>query len=459
MTIALFTLYAVATAALALWSSRQTGSSSEFAVGSGKMNPWVAGIALGACLASSATFVIMPGFVYADGLPALIGFSLPLLAGLGVGLFALSFRFQEVGKRVNALTIPHWLGERYDSWALRRFFGALNILNLAYLVLVTVGAAYVMKTALGVEYRAAVLGIVTFVFGYTALGGATAHAWTNALQGAVMLVVATIIGLSGAHLLPEVATDLASTGLVDEGSVLFSTHAEVWLVPFLMGLALTTQPHLLSKALYVEDAAAVKKTLTIGIGAFAVYCVALLAGAYARLVLPEPVAQDQVVAAYLAVAFAAWPVVGAIVNVAILAAAMSTLDGLLVAISASVGNDLVPGERGLLASRLTLVGLAIGTAALALNPPGLVLIFGQLGVYGLVVASAGPLLVGLFRDGPLDARVAFTSAITALVLHFGLSLQIANPGVTGCIALTVAVPLAFLMAARAPAPATTGVTR
>ncbi len=438
-----FSIYAVATAALALASSRQTSSAKDFALGSGQMNPIIAGLALGACLASSATFVIVPGFVYADGLPALIGFTLPLVAGLGLGLFALAFRFQASGRELGALTIPHWIGARYESDLLRRGFAALNVLNVAYLVLVTVGAAYVMEVALGLPYSWAVLGIVTFVFGYTALGGATAHAWTNSMQGSVMLLVALAIAASGASRLPEVAADLSQTGWIAPESVLFGSWWEVWIVPFVMGLALTTQPHLLAKALYVEKPRDVRITLWIGLGAFAVYCTVLFAGAYARLILGPGVPQDQVMAQYIAVAFP-WKTVAAVVSVAILAAAMSTLDGLLVAISASVGNDLFPGPRSLWASRLTLVALGLATIALALSPPRLVMIFGQIGVYGLVVASAGPILAGLFRKGPLDARVAIASAVLGLCLHLGFCVYLPNPGVAALFALTLSVPVALV---------------
>jgi sodium/pantothenate symporter len=441
-----FLIYAVATAWLAVRSSRSTTSAASFAIGSGRMHPVMAGITLGACLASSATFVIVPGFVYAEGLPALLGFTLPLLAGIAVGLLGCAFRFQRIGAQLGALTVPHLLGARYESVELRRLFSALNVLNLAYLVLITVGCAYVVESALGVPYHWAVTGIVGFVFAYTGLGGATAHAWTNTAQGAIMLVISVLVFLSGAHLLPAVAADLATTGTVAPGSILFSTLAEVWLVPFGMGVALATQPHLLSKALYVDGRRELWTTLLIGLGCFAVFNLVLFAGAYARLVLPGDIPQDQVMAAYLVQAFASPPVTAA-VSVAILAAAMSTLDGLLVAIAASVGNDLLVGRGGVNANRAVLAVLAVATIALALQPPALVMILGQLGVYGLVAASAGPLVTGLFLSGRLSAGPAFASASVALIVHFGLSLTVvSNPGVAALAAMLVSVPTALLPA-------------
>lgn len=456
----LFVVYLLVTSFLAWRGGRRTGGSGAgFAIGSGRMNPWVAGMTLGACLASSATFVIFPGFVHADGAAALIGFTLPLIAGIGVGLLLLAPRFQQIGGQARALTLPHWLGARYDSLLLRRVFSALNVLNIAYLVLITVGCGYVMERALGIPYAWSVVGIVTFVFGYTGFGGAWAHAFTNTLQGLVMLVVAVIIFASGAALWMDgsVGATLAASGWVAPASPLFSTTWEVWLVPFVMGIALSSQPHLLTKALYVADRKALGRTIGVGTLTFALFCLVLFAGVYARVILPAGIPQDRVMAEYLAVAFPFEPL-GALVSVAILAASMSTMDGLLVAISASVSNDLLPGRGSVGLNRLVLALLGLATVGLSLSPPRLVLILGQLGVYGLVAAGAGPLVAGLFLRGRLRPGVALASAGLALLTHFGLALSgiTPNPGVAACFGLLVGLPVALLGARVQPAAAPQG---
>jgi sodium/pantothenate symporter len=454
----LFGAYALATAWLAWRSGRGTDSASSFAVGSGRMHPVVAGITLGACLASSATFVIVPGFVHHDGLPALIGFTLPLWAGIATGLFLCAPAFQRHGKELGALTVPHWLGARYRSDSLRQLFSALNLLQVAYLALITIGAATVMQVALGVPYPAAVVGIVCFVFAYTGLGGATAHAWTNTLQGVVMCVVAVFLFLQGAPLWPAVVADLAQTGTTAPGSALFSTSPEVWVVPFVMGAALATQPHLLSKALYVQGRAELRTTLALGMGSFMVFSLVVVAGAYARLVLPQgELAQDQVMAQYLLAVLGDGPL-ASVVLVAILASAMSTLDGLLVAIAASVSNDLLPGRGSVAANRAVLLLLAVATIAIALHPPPLALVLGQLGVYGLVVASAGPLVAGLILQHP-SRRAALVSAVAAGTVYAVLASVLPNPGLAGCGGLLVGLPIALLPARaglRLPTPEVTG---
>lgn len=451
-----FLVYAIATAGLALRAGNASGASS-FAVGSGHMNPWVVGVTLGASLASSATFVFYPGWVYVEGLAALIGFSVPLILGLLSGLVLFAPRFQDIGKRSMALTVPHWLGARYDDLALRRMFAGLQVLNVSYLVLITVGCANVMSSALGLPeifaaagiaaadqaaYHGAVIGIIAFVFGYTAFGGATAHAFTNTLQGIVMLVVSLVVFIGGLSWFPEAWASIADTGFSHEGSVLYGSWWETTLVPFFVGLALTTQPHLLAKALYVEGRPALRTTIAVGITTYAGYALMLSAGLYARVVLPPGIDRASVVAEYIQVAFTS-PIVSAFLSVAILAASMSTLDGLLVAVAASVGNDFMPGRGSALVNRLVLVALAVATLAISWSPPELVLVLGQVGVFGLVAASVGPLVVGLYAEGPLPAWPARAAALIALHVHYGLfKLGVANPGVTALIAILVSLPVA-----------------
>ena len=457
---ALFSVYLIFTSYLAYLGGKKVSGGSDFAIGDGKMNPLVAGVTLGACLASSATFVIFPGFVYKDGLAALIGFSLPLIAGLATGFLLFSPPFQRVGEEVKALTVPHWIGARYQSDGLRRLYAGLTLLNVAYLVLVTVGCGYVMEAALGVPYEWSVVGIVVFVFGYTAFGGVYAHAFTNTMQGGVMLAMSLVIFFSGIELWQSgaVIAELKETGWTAPESLLYRNHWEVWGVPFLTGIALTTQPHLLTKALYVKNLREVYLTIGLGILTFALFCLVLFAGVYARITLPEGIPQDQVMARYLTQAFSSAPV-GAAVAVAILAAAMSTMDGLLVAVSATVANDFLPGasqheaaggERrwfhGVWLNRLVLVVLAVLTIGISYSPPKVVLILGQQGVLGLVASAAGPLLAGLFLRGPLPASAAAASAVVALVIHFTLSVggYVVNPSVSAIIAMAFSIPVALI---------------
>ncbi len=102
-------------------------------------------------------------------------------------------------------------------------------------------------------------------------GGTYAHAYTNTAQGVVMLVVSIVLIVSGlpyfkAGILSALATEnpvLAHA--INPQSLLFRNFFEVFIANFIVGFAITVQPHFLIKSLYVKNDRDVNKYLTIAI--------------------------------------------------------------------------------------------------------------------------------------------------------------------------------------------------
>jgi len=447
---ALFLLYLAGTSYLAWLGHKKTQGIRAFAVGKGDMHPAIVGVTLAASVASTATFVINPGFVYVHGLSALM--HLGVAAGLGVicGLLVMSTGFRRIGAKTQAITLPQWVGQRYGSRALAVFFAAVNLLSLSFVVLIVGGLSIVMQQTLGLGNVESLVLIIGFVFSYIFIGGTYAHAYTNTLQGVIMVGVSLLIVASGVHLLTDgaffdrlAAKDPHLTMLVNPESDLYSSFFTVYASGFIVGFALVCQPHIMTKALYVKTDKAVRQYLAVAVGVSLVFSALLLVGLYAHLVELPPEAlidratgtfrQDQVMAAYLAHSFG--PVLLSIITVALLAAGMSTLDGILVALSSIAANDLFLNltrenllankserERGRLAhraSQVILVLMGIAAFAIAVDPPRLLGIFGQVGVYGIIVAATVPILFGILFRG-LSSRAALAAALTGLIVHFGL---------------------------------------
>ena len=138
--------------------------------------------------------------------------------------------------------------------------------------------------------------------------------------------------------------------------------------------------------------------------------------------------QDLVMTMYLKTVFP--EAVFTFVSIVLLAAATSTLDGLLVSISTITANDLVLNVIGrrkrehlteaqqmafaLRVSHVVLIVIAVAAFLVNLQPPKLLGIFGQVGVYGLAAATTIPLLLGIsFRD--ILVSLAWFGSITALI--------------------------------------------
>lgn len=478
----LFLIYLVGTTYLGYLGSKRTKDFSSFAIGDGDMSPVVVGITLAASTASAATFIINPGFVYVHGLSAFMHLGVSVFAGILCMLLLASYRFRSIGTESAAVTIPHWLGLRYQSRGLAIYFALVNLFSFAFLVLLVGGISIVMQQLLGISNLLALVIILVFVTGYVIMGGTYAHVFTNLLQGSLMIIVSIMVIYTGWRYMLSVpdfwslieARDPLLTSWTNAESPLYSDWFSVYISGFLIGAALVCQPHILTKALYVKSS----KDVSRYIGVFAItYCLftaLLLAGFWAIVRVPEGVLldsvtggfrQDLVMTQYLKETFS--PGVFTVISVVLLAAAMSTLDGLMVGLSTITANDLwlnltTKGRtrtedqyrRAYRASHVILLVLAILTFVVAIHPPKLLGIFGQFGVYALVLTSLPPLLNGIFCEQP-SLVVAWTASVLALVIYIGLyfygeavlggGLAYANPAVPAGIAiLTTALP-AFLI--------------
>lgn len=462
-----FGTYALVTAGLALIGMKKTQTLAGFALGNGDLGPVVTGVTLAAAIASTATFVINPGFVYAHGISALLHLGVASFSGVLVGLVVLSKGFRTRGMADGALTLPHWIGARYGHRPMRTYFAVLNLVAaVTFVVLIVKGSALVMQHTLHLGYVTSLLVIVGFVFSYILMGGTYAHVFTNAFQGALMVVVAIAIVLSGAHLFSDGfgvffervgAIDPNLLAPVNPTSPLFGDTFTVFVAGFVVGLALVAQPHILTKSLYLRSDRDVPKYLGVAAVVCVVYTGVLLAGLYARVALPALDAQDAVMPAYLANAFS--PMVGVLISVALLAAGMSTLDGILVSASTIAANDVflplaekrLPDEEtrqkvALKASRIILIAMGVVAFGLALDPPKLVGIFAQVGIYGLVAASLAPIACGILAN-PKGTDV-FAASIVAPLVHvavYGSIVWVGGGILNPAVSATIGIVSAFIL--------------
>jgi SSS family solute:Na+ symporter/sodium/pantothenate symporter len=476
-----YLLFIAGLAYLGWLGHKRTKSFGSFAIGSGDIPPVVVGLTLAASVMSAATFIINPGFIYVHGVAAFMHFVVAVGLGFCLMLVLLSFRFRRLGAETKALTMPHWIGNRFQSAGIALYFAFVNLFALAFVVLIVGGLSIVMQQMLGISNLAALLMILVFETTYIFLGGTYAHAFTNILLASLMMVLTVLVLASGLPLFfqsePGFFTSLAAqdpnlVAWVNPASNLFNGVFSIYISGFLIGAAVVCQPHILTKSLYVKNDQAVRQYLTVAVTALIVFFLLPFAGFYARLTVPPEqlvdaatgsFRQDLAMAVYLKTIFPGW--LFPFVSVALLAAGMSTLDGILVALSTISANDLVLNlikrfgktqlseeKRMALAYKLShaiLIAIAAAAFLICLNPPKLLGIFGQVGVYGLAVAAVPPLLGGVLIRRITLSRV-WSASVMGLIVHFGLyffgaklfpnvNLAFANPSVTASIALIVSV--------------------
>jgi len=483
-----FSAYVVALLAYGARGARGGGipaTLASFAAGRSGLGALPIGFVTAACLASTATFAINPGFVYRHGISALLAFTLPVAAGIAAAFVLLADRFRETSLGPDGaprlLTLPQWIGERFGSSRLRTLFSALTIGLFSYVVLVVVGSAYVVAQMLGIPVGAAAAGLVLVVVASTLAGGSAAHAAINVIQGALLAVAALVLGgtalvsllsAGGASLETAVAADPSLLAPFRADAALFGDPAAVLLFPLVVGFALGCQPHVLAKALYARDrrGAAARAGIATAAIFVAISVGALLVGLAARADLGPGLAQDRVAATWVAGTFPG--PVAALLALALVVAGTSTLDGLLLALGTTFAHDLARPllargaasaaalDRRVLVSSRGAAAVFGGLAALAaIDPPPLVWVTGALGVYALVAAACPAVIAGCLGASRPGARFVAAAAVIGPLVHVSLyaSGLSPNPNATlaaGVLAGGAIVGAGRLAAARLPARAT-----
>ena len=216
--------------------------------------------------------------------------------------------------------MAQWIGKRYDSKGLTIFFAVLSLLLITFIVLICVGLTQIISKSLNLEPFYVLLGLVTFVFGYTMFGGANSMVYTNTVQAILMFIVAVILLLSGSEyfsngfdgfvdLLNNINPQL--TEPTNPQSFLFRDYFEIIFTQIIIGIAIVCQPHIITKTLFLKSEKAVNPYLTVAILTMSVFFLVVIVGLYARITFPdlsyngEALGMDELVSAYVVRTFSA----------------------------------------------------------------------------------------------------------------------------------------------------------
>ena len=461
----------------------QTREMDDYALGSIIFSPTAVGLSLAASITSAATFIINPGFVALYGFSGVIAMGLALpLATLG-SLILFTKGFRNYGATVKALSMADWIRKKYESRRFGIFFGFLSLLLITFVVLICVGLTKVLSSTLNLPEFYVLLGIVTFIFGYMMYGGANSMVYTNTIQAVLMIVVAFILLGSGyEHFSNGVdgfisklnAIDPKLTQLTNDSSFLFRDYFEILMAPFIVGIAIVCQPHILTKSLLLKRDEDVNRYLLVGIVTQFLFFLVVIAGLYARIsfgdltVNGDALPMDGIVSAYVVKEFTV--AVALIIVLGLISAGVSTLESLIQSLSTSITNDIIEPFTGksffektvwglpakLVCNRFVIVLMAVVTILLSwqqlVNPKLSVGIFAQNGVYAYFSAAFVPILLGTFFKGvPKSAPV--WASVVAVIVHFTVyygQIRVPfseadgeNPGVAAALAIISAVAVGF----------------
>ncbi|RKR07596.1 SSS family solute:Na+ symporter [Kushneria sinocarnis] len=172
----------------------------EWGVAGRSMNGVVLYLLIGAGSISAYTFMGAPGWAYSKGVP--VFYVVIYLSYLAMVAWYFGPKVWALGERFGHVTQADAIRDRYQSPKLGALAAlVMSIGTLAYAVLQTIGAAYILDVMSGGAIPrwagvSVVLGIMAI---YLWLSGQRAIGMTNAFQGALMLVIAWLIGLWATH--------------------------------------------------------------------------------------------------------------------------------------------------------------------------------------------------------------------------------------------------------------------
>ena len=442
-------LYMTGLLYLVLRGAKQTRSLSDYAVGSVVFSPVAVGLSLAASMTSAATFVINPGFIANFGISGVISYAIALPIAAIFSLVLLTKSFRRHGQTVKALTLAQWIGSRYKSKPFALMMGMLALLLITFIVLIVVALTKVLASALQLNETAVMISIVVFVFGYMMFGGANSMVYTNTIQALIMIIVAILlIGSGFNHLKDGLGSFFSKLAAIDpvlvkptnSNSPLFRDYYEIFFAQIVVGIAIVVQPHIITRSLLLKKESDVNKFLITAVIAELLFFAVVLSGLYARLTFPDltfngkTLPNDGIIPAYVRAVYAGSPlalVAGLFVILGLIAAGMSTLEGLVQSVSTTITSDLLkplfgsrlPESKLVMVNRFAIVGMALITTYLSnkqLTAPKLsVGIFAQNGVYAYFSAAFIPIIFGIFVKD-VKAWVPFAASMTAILVHFGV---------------------------------------
>ena len=438
--------YIAAMAVFGYLGSRRVGGADDFAVARAGYGPVVLALAFASTAASGATFLGLPGLTYNYGLSTLwIAFLYPV--GVYLGILICQRTIGRYGNLSGARSIPEYLGERYQSEALRISAAVFSLILLFYLAGQLVAGLVMFEMMLGLSQGWALVITTAVLLGYVTLGGAHADILTDGAQGLLMTVLAAVI----------LVLFLLGAGNGGFTALLESLRAQDprLLQPFHPGAAITASvwsfvsltvahiplgllPHIGNKLWALRDERARTRFLVMAFTFGLILPAITLGGALARGALGDSLSGSGANTALPALFLELFPTwLAALLGVGILAAVMSTADGLVISTSQVFANDIYRRsiaprwhahrsspelDRNVLTiSRVTTVLVLLGSAGLAWAVMDMnVVLLVWVGIGGFTASLAGPLVLGSLWGGVTRAGALWgfwTGAALFVVIH------------------------------------------
>lgn len=424
-----FVVYLIAVLVIGVWGANATKSQSDYLLGGRGLNVIWATLSEQASLWSGWLTVGFPGFVYSSGILGVWWFFWCIPGNL-LAWGVVAKRLSRYSRMLKALTLPEFLGKRFDSRY--RSVIMLGAAGAAYFYFFYVAAQLLagvsaINNGLGFTRTTGFILTVVIVVGYTFIGGYLAVSLTDVMQGILMMVFAivvpfaTIMQFGGwSELINEYTLSASATqaSWTAGESGLGMWLAIIALVGF--GLPFLATPHGVVRYM------SLKKPSQIGYGmmTMSVFQVIALLGAPILafggfLLYPDLGNVDALAPLMIVETLPSW--LAGILLAGIVAAVMSTADSQLLVVGSTIGEDTYKGvinpdasdRKVMMVTRGAVLVAGAVAAVIAWTTPETVFTAIAFAWGGLGTTFAAPLVLGLWWD-----RANGSGALVGLFIGF-----------------------------------------
>ena len=433
--------YLLLTLLLAVWVQRRAKSGAsrniveEYFIGGRSMGGFVLAMTIIASYTSARSFVGGPGVAYSLGL-AWVLLAMIQVPTTFLTLGVLGKRFAIIGRRLGAVTITDFLYARYRSDVVVILCSmALLVFFAASMVAQFIGGARLFQAVTGYPYEVGLILFGVTVVVYTAVGGFRAVVLTDALQGVVMVVASVVVFMAVLEAGGGMEQSIQTLKAIDPGLITPSGAGGQVPAPMLfsfwvlVGLGILGLPQTTQRCFGYKDSRSMHNAMVMGtliIGFLLLFM--HLAGVLGRAVMPGLSSGDLIIPSLIleflppfwAGVFVAGP----------LAAIMSTVDTMLLLVSAAIIKDLYiryslkndasrisPKKLSRMSFGCT-VAAGLLVFAASFNPPELLVWINLFAFGGLEAVFLWPIILGLYWKRANAAGAVFSILIGLTVFIF-----------------------------------------
>ena len=431
-------LYLGIMAFIGWYAGRKTNNIGDFFVLSGKAGVVVSGIAYFSTQFSMGTFLGTPGTIYGVGYAGM-AISVPgavfcmILPALLIGRKLIT-----LGHKYGFLTMADYLTDRYHS---KNMSGVLGVMMLFFLVPMMgaqiIGAGVIVHVFTGLPEWVGVVGMGIIVSLYCMTGGMKGAMMTDVIQGSLMIATAVVTFIvsivmgGGFSNINHTLQSMNEAYLTFPGAngympwTYYISNIVLWSF-FTMG-----QPHLFTKFFAMKDHKTMFKAILLGTaGMFFSATLIEWAGVNGIASIQNIEKADQIIPMILQRGMN--PFLASIFIAGIVAAGMSTIDGILVTTTGAVTRDIyqkiinkdATDETVMKLSKVVTVIIGIIVICFGVFQPGSIFEINLFAFSGMAIFVV-PILFGIYWK-KATAKGAIASVIVGII---SLLLFTLNPSV------------------------------